>query len=339
MDALSPTARCIVVAAAAWVLLPAGTRGQATALVTASENLRREPRGDVVAQVLGGTRLPIVARREPWLQVDLEGWVWSRSLRAVNRTDFDLVVSEPGGENVRESPSGAIVARLSTGALLEEISRQSAWVRVRRRAWIWSPSVVESSATAVVASPAAAPPSGDDPPAARPGAFSVVGGSGATLLASPGGDTLARTVPGAEVEVLGREGSWVRVRLEGWTWLPAAAVAEPGVAPSAALTPADIGRDPDAHRGRVVSWQLQFISLERAERIRTDFLEGEPFILGRFGGPEGSFVYVAVPPDRVDEVQGLVPLERLAVTGRVRTGASVLTGTPIVDLIALERVR
>jgi hypothetical protein len=89
----------------------------------------------------------------------------------------------------------------------------------------------------------------------------------------------------------------------------------------------------------VVSWQLQYISLERAEEIRTDFFEGEPFILARFGGPEGSFVYVALPPDRVLEIQGLVPLERIAVTGRVRTAASALTGTPIIDLVTLERVR
>ncbi|MDH3423631.1 MAG: hypothetical protein OEN00_11610, partial [Gemmatimonadota bacterium] len=66
---------------------------------------------------------------------------------------------------------------------------------------------------------------------------------------------------------------------------------------------------------------------------------GEPFLLTRFGGPEGPFVYVAVPPEREAEVEGLVPLERIRVTARVRTGASALTGTPIVDLLNLERSR
>jgi hypothetical protein len=83
-----------------------------------------------------------------------------------------------------------------------------------------------------------------------------------------------------------------------------------------------------AHVGRVVSWALQFISLERAEEIRTDFRQGEPFLLTRFGGPEGPFVYVAVPPERLTEVQGLVPLERITVTARVRTGASSLHRGP-----------
>jgi hypothetical protein len=114
------------------------------------------------------------------------------------------------------------------------------------------------------------------------------------------------------------------------------AAAAPTGVPSA-LTPADLTADPSAHVGRVVSWGLQFISLEEAEEIRTDFRRGEPFLLARFGGPEGPFVYVAVPPEREADVEGLVPLERISVTARVRTGASALTGTPIVDLLSLER--
>jgi hypothetical protein len=87
--------------------------------------------------------------------------------------------------------------------------------------------------------------------------------------------------------------------------------------------------------GRVVAWDLQFISLERAEAIRTDFRQGEPFLLTRYGGPEGPFVYVAVPSERLTEMQGLVPLERISVTARVRTGASALTQAPILDLLSL----
>jgi len=130
------------------------------------------------------------------------------------------------------------------------------------------------------------------------------------------------------------------VRIEGWTWLPerdTASVA--ATAATAALTPHDLATNPAGHRGRVVSWELQYISLEHAEKVRTDFFEGEPFLLTRFGEADGPFVYVAIPADRVPEMGGLVPLERLRVTGRVRTGVSSLTGTPIIDLVALERVR
>ena len=128
------------------------------------------------------------------------------------------------------------------------------------------------------------------------------------------------------------------VRLEGWTWLPLRDTAQAPPDSAQVLTPADLKARPREYRGRMVSWQLQFISLERAEKVRTDFFEGEPFLLARFGGPDGPFVYVAVPTARLEEMGGLVPLERIQVTGRVRTGASSLTGTPIIDLVSLERV-
>jgi hypothetical protein len=60
-------------------------------------------------------------------------------------------------------------------------------------------------------------------------------------------------------------------------------------------------------------------------------------MLTRYGGPDGPFVYVAVPAERLVAVQGLVPLERITITGRVRTGGSALTGTPIIDLLSFER--
>ena len=130
------------------------------------------------------------------------------------------------------------------------------------------------------------------------------------------------------------------MRVDGWVWMPTGAqgAASNETTPST-LTPQDLAANPDGNSGRVVSWTLQFISLERAEAIRTDFRQGEPFLLTRYGGSDGPFVYVAVPPERVTDVGGLVPLERLTVTARVRTGASSLTGSPIVDLLSFERAR
>lgn len=331
-------------AALVWLAASAAAgpaEAQSTARVRAAENVRREPNGEVVARVEAGATMAVVGRRDRWLQVDLEGWMWDRSLQAIDREGFTLMVSEPQGENLRGAPAGAIVGRLGRGTLLAEVDRRPGWIRVRRRAWIWAPSVVETSTPAAAASgpardatpaPAAAP--------SRPTAVVAAGGTGAVILTAPSGDTLARTGSGVEMEVLAREGNWARVRVEGWTWLPAREAASGARDESPqALTPRDLAADPRGHLGRVVSWDLQFISLERAERVRTDFFEGEPFILARHGGADGPFVYVAVPAERVAELRGLVPLERLRVTGRVRTGSAALTGTPILDLIALERVR
>jgi hypothetical protein len=298
-----------------------------------------------VARVEAGATMAVVDRRDRWLQVDVEGWIWERSLQATNREGFDLVVSQPQGENLRSTPSGTVVGRVGRGTLLNEVEQRPGWIRVRRRAWIWSASVVETSTrTATPAagrSTAAERPGGASGPAeSRPGAFVPADARGAALLTAPAGDTIAKTAPGAELEVVSREGSWARVRIEGWTWLPERDSTTGATTPApAVLTPRDLAANPTGHRGRVVSWELQFISLERAEKVRTDFFEGEPFLLTRFGGSDGPFVYVAIPADQALEMEGLVPLERLRVTGRVRTGASSLTGTPIIDLVALERVR
>jgi hypothetical protein len=134
--------------------------------------------------------------------------------------------------------------------------------------------------------------------------------------------------------VVAREGGWARVRVEGWTWLPEAAGADE---PVLTATPSELAADPDRFRGRVVSWDVQFLSLERAERIRTDLLEGEPYLLTRH--TSGAYVYVAIPPERLAEAVALTPLERITVVGRVRTASSALTGSPIVDALELERTR
>lgn len=327
-----------------FLVLASPGHAQERAVVRAEENFRREPNGVILARLLPGTSLRVIGSEGNWTQVEVEGWVWLRSLQVSEDASFDLVVTEVGGENLRSGPSGTILGRLEEGALLEELGRDEAWARVTRLGWVWSASVrleAGGGTPAARTEPAAERPAAERPagPASRaPGGFRRT--AGGPILTAPDGDTLAVAAPASDVEVLRRDGNWARVRLEGWMWMPGADEAAPveDATPSA-LEPAELMADPDAHAGRVVSWTIQFISLERAEVIRTDFFEGEPFLLARFGGQDGPYVYVAVPADRLGEVQGLVPLERVDVTGRVRTGASSLTGAPIIDLISLQRAR
>lgn len=324
---------------------PAAILGQSGATVRAEENFRRAPNDVVLARLNPGTRLAVIGREGNWLEVDVEGWVWLASLQA-SEAEYDLVVAVAEGENLRDAPQGTVIGRLEDGALLEELGREPGWAHVRRRGWIWSASVNASTTAAAAPTPAAATPPAarpsqpsqpaTQPTARRPEGFTSLGGSGAPILTAPDGDTLAVASGRGDLQIVAREGNWARVRLEGWVWMPTVAQGAADPTPSA-LVPEDLIREPEAHVGRVVSWSLQFISLESAEEIRTDFRRGEPFLLTRFGGPDGPFVYVAVPPERRTEVEGLVPLERITVTARVRTGASALTGTPIVDLLTLER--
>ena len=342
--------------------LPAfSVHAQTGARVRAAENLRKEPNGAVLARMPADAPLNVVSHQGAWAEVEVEGWVWSRSLQETDREGFDLVVSADDGENLREAPNGEMRAYLLQGTLLDQVERRPGWIHVKRRAWMWGASLAEAKAppTAPTAARAKAPPASAKPdaganaavgagasgqagsapprPRAAPG-FARAGSAGAAILSAPGGDTVGRTIPRAELEVVARQGSWARVRLEGWTWLPAgdSAVA---AGDSGAVTPAELRSDPQGSAGRLVEWQLQFISLEHAEKVRTDFFEGEPFMLTRYGGADGTFVYVAVPAERVAELKGLVPLELITVTARVRTGASSLTGTPILDLVSLDRKR
>jgi hypothetical protein len=309
------------------------------------ENFRREPNGVVLGRLAPGAPLQVVGRDGNWVQVDVEGWVWLASLQA-STTDLDLAISVSGGENLRGAPRGSVIGRLEEGTLLEELGREPQWARVRRRGWIWSASVGGGRGGATAAAPSAPAGRGGSgggrataPPAAQPSTFASAGPTGAAILAAPDGDTLAMVPPSRDFQVVSRDGNWARVRLDGWVWMPSGAQGAAAAATPETITPQELTASPEAHAGRVVSWALQFISLERAEAIRTDFRQGEPFLLARYGGSDGPFVYVAVPPERLTDVQGLVPLERIHVTARVRTGASALTGSPIVDLLSFERTR
>ncbi len=243
-----------------------------------------------------------------------------------------------GGGDLRQEPSGRVLARLGTGALLQELERIPGWIRVRRTVWIWSEALNlnEGEEPPATTTPV---PQRSVAPVVSAGPSRGLSALGRAILSEPGGDTLATTLSENSLQLLAREGAWVRVRVEGWVWSPADGLDnESGGAPVAA-DPSTVAGDPDAYRGRVVSWMLQFISLERAESIRTEFVEGEPFLLMRPSGGDGPFVYVAVSEERLEEVESLLPLENVVVVGRVRTGASELTGSPVLDLMELRRER
>ncbi len=318
------------------LLNPGNCQAQTVAVIRGEENLRAEPRGLVLGRVLEGMRFPVLATQDQWVQIQLEGWIWTRSLQATHRLGFDLRVSADPQENLREGPSGAVLGRLVQGTLLNRVEDVPGWTRVRRGVWIWRESVDLSG------------PENPSPPAAGRPASPVVAPSASwwrsgprstPLLSAPDGDTLGLAEAGIDLQLLAREGNWVRVRIEGWAWAPE------GETPDSLEDPVlvevsrtQVVEEPDRFRGRTVTWDLQFVSLERAEPIRTDFYEGEPFLLTRTPEGEGGFVYVAVPPERVTEFDALIPLEQIRVVGRVRVGAAVLTGNPILELLEFSRI-
>ncbi len=334
-------------------LAPGALGAQSVRVTVPEENFRKDPRvesGNRLATVLEGAVLETVGRQGRWHQATLSGWIWTPSVSPDSRDGHDLVVSKPGGENLRERPDAGSrrVAILERGMLLDRVETSGNWVRVRRTAWIWSGSVADTGGPPATPEPGQAAdagqggqsggdPSAGDAPAAGslPGRL-VVSGAPVVMLVSPAGDTAATLQPGTDVAVVARQGEWARVRLEGWI-LEQSTLPADSAAASDSLTALDLRNNPQQYIGRRVLWTVQFVSLETAEAVRTDFYEGEPFILARpVEDRSQGFVYLAVPTELLPQVEELRPLQTIEVLGRVRTGRSALMGVPILDLLALR---
>jgi hypothetical protein len=299
------------------LLAPAGLHGQAPAShvrVTAeSENFRATPGGARLAVVTSEARLPSAQVQGSWRQVTLSGWVPAATVQATERDGFSLIVAR-GGADLSAAPAGPAVAHVQPGMLAHERERRGEWVRVERSGWMWNASLTELEAAAEAA--AGAPPA-----AAR-----------RVVHRSPGGDTVAVAEGSARLEVLGREGEWSRVRLEGW--VRGDLQAEGAAGPLRDVTLTALRDDPERFRGREIALQLQFVSVQQADSMRIDFTPGEHYALTRAIAGGAGFVYVALTPEQVAAFRRLAPLQRLEVVGRVRTARSAQMGHPVLELVS-----
>lgn len=184
------------------------------------------------------------------------------------------------------------------------------------------------AAAAQGAKPVPARPAPARPAPARPSA-PPAGAGPVVLQSAPAGDTLAVLPAKAHVEVVGREGEWTRVRVEGWTRSPVAGAA-------ASPSPSALRDAPTAYRGAQVTWYARFLALQRADPVRSDFTPGELYVLAREPQGEPGFVYIAVTPEQALAVKRLQPLQRFGFVARVRYGASPLMGHPVLELVELR---
>ena len=329
------------------LLRAAPAAAQGARVLVPGEALRSAPGSTVLAKLAQGTHLGVGAPRAGWREATLEGWIPATAVRG---DAAGVVVTAGGGEDLRTAPGGQFAAYVPTGVFLERTGAEGGWVHVRRTGWVRDRAVrVEAAAPAVLAAPGGGPPRAAAAPrgtisttpaappvapARRPGARA--GDAGAAILARPGADTLALLPPFAPVEVIGRQGAWTRVRVEGWVPDAALAAAGDSAGVMTDLTAAALMANPDTYRGRAITWSVQFIALRTAEPIRTDFRPGEPFLLTRGPGREVGFVYIAVPAGLLAAAKRLQPLQRIRVLARVREGRSPLMGAPVLELLELH---
>ncbi len=316
----------------------------AQATVTAPSELRAAPRGAPIATVRAGTDVRVRERRGALSRVTLEGFI-HRDLLGGRRDSFALSVRAPSGARLRASPGARapILANLRDGMGLTQVSRAGEWVRVRRVAWIASSrlrtepraetreqagSVETTQAPPAAPAPARAPdpPIGTGLTPTRPTAIRV----------APDGDSIGGVGPGAVVVPLAREREWVRVRVEGWVRENELRTVDSTL--QTRVSAADLRADPDAARGVLVRWNVQVLSpIQRADPLRRELAENEPYVIARGPDGENALLYLAIPPSLLDAVGSIAPLSGVVITARVRTGRSSPVGVPILDLTSIVR--
>ncbi len=312
--------------------------------VVKKENFRQQPSPDarLLGTVFEGIELSAERSQGGWTEVVLEGFIWAASVGRTDRDGFDLVVTASGGENLRATPNGPVLARLAAGFLLEELGREGAWVRVRRKGWMWSRSLEPVRASGDAPHSArVGQASGEKPPArdASGGDSQPDLGRGVTLgriqlRSVPDGPGIGTLEEGAPVRVLTRSGEWVRVASEGW-------VREADLRPAAGgvlvgVTGAEVRSNPPAFEGKLVQWTVQYVALQTADELRREIPAGQRYMLARGPLPEAGFVYVILNPQQVAELERLRPLAELVIIARVKVARSQFLGNPVLELIDLS---
>ena len=275
------------------------------------------PNQTVLAEDVGGR----------WMRVTLEGWIWAASLEPTSQDGFHLRVSPVGGENLRDTPNGALVAALEEGCLLMELQRQGDWVHIRRVGWVWGQSLGVIDPQQAAAAQRSTNPSIQEEPSDLDRALVA---DPTALRRVPDGDTTATLRAETAVRVLARSGDWVRVQTEGWIREDQLRAGSPGVL--VGVSGAEVRSRPDEFTNRAVQWTVQLISVARADEVRYDIPAGQRYLLTRGPLPETGFVYITITDQQVEEFEIMEPLTELVIVGRVRTGRSRYLGNPVLQL-------
>lgn len=286
----------------------------------------------MLASVPAGVEVTGGNTRDGWIEVALEGWIWGESVGRTDRDGHNLAVTLGRGENLRTAPNGAVLARLLNGFLLDEVGRDGAWVRARRRGWLPEAALAvatgDSGAPAEVAAQAA-------PPAGSILDRAVVARE-TPLSATPDGARSGSLAAETPVRIVARDGEWVRVQAEAW-------IREDDLRPVATgliagLTAAELRTRPQEYEGKLVQWTLQFLSLATADELRPEIPNGQRYMLARGPLPEAGFVYVTLAGALQRQAEQLPPLAQIVVVARIRHGRSKYLGNPVVELMEM-RVR
>jgi SH3-like domain-containing protein len=321
--------------------------------------------GKAIARLSSGAKLSVGETKGAETKVTLSGWVDESRLR-INGEKKSGVVNGESMLRIRASASlkGAVYAELRPGVSVTTGAKDGTWIRVTRVMYVSTSSLGKQEVAVVakapekpVAKPVAKPvtqpttkpatkpvarapepvpapaPAVEAPQVAPTGSYAA--SRPTKLVTTPGGRVSGELLKGAIVEPLARDRGWVKVRIEGWVNERDLAPADSSYASS--ITAADLRAEPERMRGKTVRWEVQILSLQAADPLRSDFAKDEPYLLARGPGTENAILYLAVPPSMLQEVKSIPPLTMMIITARVRTGRSEPVGTPILDLKSISK--
>jgi hypothetical protein len=337
---LSPFLRLAIGCAALVATLPApaplrAQTGIELRIAVDRAELRWSSNGRLLGWLDRGVTVERLGGRAGWARVGVHGWMWSASLEG--RGDVWRVV--PESENLRAGPNGRVLGQLVEGVGVRRVGGEGRWLEIELVGWLPEASVSQRAAEpdsvpADTVRPApATPPAAEREPEAEVVAASAMGrlSRGVEMRNAPQGGAIAPLPAETPVRVLESRGGWTRIRVDGW--VPSSSVRAGALG--------EVGPDVVAAApagtfiGRTVRWTLEHVALQQADPWRPDFEAGEWFDLARAPGAEGRYVYLALPERLVEEFRGMSPFRTLRIEGRVRTGQSALTGTPIVEVTRL----
>lgn len=326
-----------IIGALAWLTALPARAQQVTRVGAADEAIYGTIGGPSLGQVVARAPVRAGESQQNHTQITLDGWVFRRSLQAMQRDGHTLAV-RPETENLRAAPNGRVVARLVQGFMLDEVGRSGAWVHVSRQVWVRSAGL--AGATRVATAPGRSPtrPSRASAAAQEPPQPAdprrAVARRRIELFRAPDSTAIGSLEAGQPVRITARAGEWVRIEAQAWVRENEIRLTDSAIL--AGLSAAELRGAPNEFRGKLLRWTIQFLSLQTADELRPDFQPGQKYILARGPAPEYAFVYIIVPPERLADVQKLEPLASVQIVARVVNGRSQYLANPILELVELQ---
>ena len=87
------------------------------------ENVRAEPKGKKLGELLGGAKVSVLEKQSNWTKIQFTGWIWSESLTSDSTEVHGFTVRASHILVNTEKEANDLLARLKRGENFEELAR------------------------------------------------------------------------------------------------------------------------------------------------------------------------------------------------------------------------